>query len=374
MSTSDSRVCQRGNRWVGSPVSRRIAASVVSFGALCAALSSAAHGADGGRFGLGRAPTPSEIAAWDIDVRPDYAGLPKGSGSVARGQDIWEAKCASCHGIFGESNEVFNPIIGGTTADDVKTGRVKSLTTSELQRTTMMKLPSLAPLWDYIRRAMPWNAPKSLSTDDVYAVTAYILHLADLVPASFVLSDANIRQTDKLLPNRNGMTRAHGMWDVRGKPDVRNVACMTNCATPKVLSSMPDHARDAHGNLAEQNRSVGGARGADTTRPALAFAASGQTSGVPAARGDPHPMVALATREGCMTCHGIDRRIVGPSFREIAAKLGKGAAASASALAAKIRAGGSGVWGAIPMPPQAQLAADDAEALAAWIIGGAGQK
>ena len=67
---------------------------------------------------IGRAATPKEITAWDIDVRPDFKGLPKGVGSVAKGMDVWEAKCASCHGVFGESNEVFSPIVGGTTADD----------------------------------------------------------------------------------------------------------------------------------------------------------------------------------------------------------------------------------------------------------------
>ena len=66
--------------------------------------------------GLGRAATPAEVAAWDIDVRPDFKGLPKGSGTAEQGQELWEAKCASCHGVFGESNEVFTPIVGGTTA------------------------------------------------------------------------------------------------------------------------------------------------------------------------------------------------------------------------------------------------------------------
>jgi len=77
--------------------------------------------------GLGRPATAKEIAAWDIDVRADFKGLPPGSGSVAKGQDIWEAKCAHCHGVFGESNEVFSPLIGGTTTEDIKTGRVANL-------------------------------------------------------------------------------------------------------------------------------------------------------------------------------------------------------------------------------------------------------
>ena len=73
---------------------------------------------------IGREATKAEVAAWDIDVRPDFKGLPKGSGSVEQGQIIWEAKCASCHGIFGESNEIFTPITGGTSKEDIKTGQI----------------------------------------------------------------------------------------------------------------------------------------------------------------------------------------------------------------------------------------------------------
>src|SRR5688572_12376343 len=143
--------------------------------------------------GIGRAATAQEVAAWDIDVRPDFKGLPAGSGSVAQGQKIWEAQCASCHGVFGESNEVFAPLIGGTTAEDVKTGRVRHLAEPGYpQRTMMMKLAQVSTLWDYIRRAMPWNAPKSLSTDEVYAVTAYVLNLGGVVADDFTLTDRNI--------------------------------------------------------------------------------------------------------------------------------------------------------------------------------------
>src|SRR5574343_1508005 len=67
---------------------------------------------------MGRDATPAEVKAWDIDVRPDFKGLPAGAGSVAKGQDVWETKCAHCHGIFGESGEVFNPLISVTTAED----------------------------------------------------------------------------------------------------------------------------------------------------------------------------------------------------------------------------------------------------------------
>lgn len=216
----------------------------------------------GAKFpGVGRAATPAEVKAWDIDVRPDFKGLPPGSGSVQAGQKVWDDKCAGCHGTFGESNEVFPPLVGGTTAQDIKTGRVKALAAGE-QRTTLMKLSTLSTLWDYVNRAMPWNAPKSLATEEVYAVVAYLLHLGDILPADFVLSDRNIAEVQQRLPNRNGVTREHGLWDVRGKPDVANVPCMKNCgAEPRIVSSMPEHARDSHGNLAEQMRPVGPVRG-----------------------------------------------------------------------------------------------------------------
>ena len=160
--------------------------------------------------GLGRVATPDEVKAWDIDVRPDFVGLPKGSGSVQKGMDVWEAQCASCHGVFGESNEVFTPIVGGTTAEDIKRGRVQSLKDgSAPQRTTLMKVPTVSTLWDYINRAMPWTAPKSLSTEEVYAVTAYILNMGGIVGDDFVLSDANIAQVQGKMPNRNGMQSNH---------------------------------------------------------------------------------------------------------------------------------------------------------------------
>ena len=224
--------------------------------------------------GVGRDATPKEVAAWDIDVRPDFKGLPAGAGSVDRGTEVWESKCASCHGVFGESNEVFTPLVGGTTAKDIETGHVANLLPGKNfpQRTTMMKVATVSTLWDYINRAMPWNAPKSLSTDDVYAVLAYLLNLAEVVPADYVLSDKNIADVQKRMPNRNGMTVYTPLWDVKGKGDVQNVACMKNCVTELTLgSSLPDFARDAHGDINKQNRIIGPVRGAVTKLPLKEF-------------------------------------------------------------------------------------------------------
>jgi S-disulfanyl-L-cysteine oxidoreductase SoxD len=321
--------------------------------------------------GIGRDATHTEVAAWDIDVRPDFKGLPKGKGSVSQGQDVWEAKCASCHGIFGESNSTFSPLVGGTTKEDVKTGRVARLTDEAFPgRTTLMKVSSVSTLWDYINRAMPWTAPKSLTPDEVYAVTAFLLNLGDIVPADFVLSDATMAQAQALLPNRNGMTTDHAMWPggKPRKPDVQGSTCMKNCAVePRLASFLPDHARNAHGNLAEQNRLVGAQHGADTTRPPGAPGA--QPTAPPAAKPQAPAAVALLGKNGCTACHGMDTRLVGPGFAEIAKKYA-GQADAQGYLSGKIRAGGTGVWGAIPMPAQA-LPEADAKSIAQWLADGA---
>jgi cytochrome c len=327
--------------------------------------------------GIGRAATPAEIKAWDIDVRGDFTGLPPGKGSVAKGMEVWEAKCTSCHGVFGESNEVFPPIVGGTTKKDIETGRVASLTANtEAQRTTLMKLARLSVLWDYINRAMPWNAPKTLKTEEVYAVTAYILHLGDIVPADFVLSDQNIRDVQNKLPNRNGLTREHGLWSVRGKPDVQGTACMKNCDDKvEIASSIPDYARNAHGNLAEQKRLIGGTRGAQTIAPPITQPLAVLKAAAPAAAAAPTAATAttpsdaakLAGQFACTACHAANAKLVGPSWQQIAEKYAPRGDAVAY-LSEKIQKGGQGVWGAVPMPAQPAVSAADAKALAQWLV------
>lgn len=349
-----------------------------------ALLASATPAAAKDYAGIGRPATAKEIAAWNIDVRPDFQGLPKGSGSVARGQDIWESKCATCHGIFGESREVFSPLVGGTTKADIETGRVARLTDPAYpERTMMMRLNTVSTLWDFINRAMPWTAPKSLSTDEVYSVTAYILNMAGVLPDDFVLSDRNIAEAQKRLPNRNGMTTQHGMWPGKefgnGKPDVQGSSCMQDCvAEPKVASLLPDFARNAHGNLADQNRLIGAQHGADTTRPPPSSLGAGTpVSMVKAASTAPAGPTAspsakalgLLQGKGCTACHGVDNKIVGPAFRDVAAKYANRADGVAY-LVGKIRSGGSGTWGSIPMPPQT-LSDTEVNILAQWLMDGA---
>ena len=343
--------------------------------------------------GIGRAATPSEVAAWDIDVRPDFKGLPAGSGTVAKGQAVWEGKCASCHGVFGESNEVFSPLVGGTTADDIKTGRVANLKRNDYPgRTTLMKVSSLSTLWDYINRAMPWNQPKSLSVEEVYSVTAYLLNLGGILPDDFTLSDKNMREVQQRLPNRNGTTTAHALWPGKelggtSQPDVAARACMSNCAVePKVASILPAFARNAHGNLAEQTRAFGSTRGvqtsavrsaADTASATGAPRTSGSAIAPIAAGASAHggaglrgaELLPLLQENACSACHAVEGRLVGPSFREIAGRYQERPDAVAY-LAARIRAGGQGAWGNVPMPAQT-LAQSDAERIAQWLAAGA---
>lgn len=317
--------------------------------------------------GIGRTATPAEVKAWDIDVRPDFKGLPPGRGTVAQGQDLWEGKCAGCHGVFGESNEVFSALVGGTTQDDIKTGHVARLLDPSFPgRTTMMKVSHLSTLWDYIHRAMPWSAPKSLKPDEVYAVTAYLLSLADVLPADGELSDRNIAEVQQRLPNRNGKTWDHALWpgtefSKKSRPDVQGSACMKNCATEaKVASLLPDFAMNAHGNLAQQQRLVGPQRGLDTQPRAAA---------APAATATARPISALLTQHACLACHQIDTKVVGPAFKDVAARY-KDRPDARDYFAARLKSGSSGVWGSIPMPAQ-NLPEADLSAIAAWLAAGA---
>jgi hypothetical protein len=219
--------------------------------------------------GVGRHATAREIQAWDIDVRPDFKGLPKGAGTVMQGQQIWDAKCAACHGTFGELTQMSSPIVGGTTAEDIRLGKVAALSNpNTVLRSAIMKVPTLSTLWDYLYRAMPWNAPKSMSVDETYAVTAYILNLAEIVPEDFILTEQNIKQIQERMPNRNGMTREHGLSTAKGRPDVANTDCMKNCVdkTATVRAAISLDALNSHGDISSQNRSFGPIRGLPTAK------------------------------------------------------------------------------------------------------------
>jgi len=133
------------------------------------------------RFGLGRTPTAAEIAAEDIDVAPNGAGLPAGSGTAAQGAPIYAASCASCHGANGEGQGAYPQLIGGPK------GQVDFASDYKIPRTIGNYWPYATSLYDYIRRAMPLTAPGSLTADQTYAVSAYLLSKEGIIPETATL-------------------------------------------------------------------------------------------------------------------------------------------------------------------------------------------
>jgi S-disulfanyl-L-cysteine oxidoreductase SoxD len=140
---------------------------------------------------FGRPATPDEIELWDIDVRPDGKGLPDGGGTVAQGKQVFADNCAACHGDHGEGG-IKDRLVGGqgTLASDMPVKTVGSF------------WPYATTLFDYIHRAMPYPTPGSLSVDETYAVSAYILSLNGILPADGKLDKASLPKIK--MPNRDG--------------------------------------------------------------------------------------------------------------------------------------------------------------------------
>ncbi|SIO37316.1 c-type cytochrome [Chitinophaga niabensis] len=153
------------------------------------------------RFNLGRAATAAEIKAWDIDVRPDGTGLPEGSGTVRTGREIYAAKCALCHGKTGIEGP-YNVLVGAI--DD--TTRAKTIGNYWPYATT---------LFDYTRRAMPYNQPGSLTDSEVYSITAFLLHANKII-------DSTTEMNKRTLPAIVMPARKHFVNDDRqGGPEVK---------------------------------------------------------------------------------------------------------------------------------------------------------
>ena len=162
------------------------------------------------RYGIGRVATLTEIAGWNIDVGGnDGSNLPPGSGTVERGRAVYAEQCASCHGDKGQGG-IGDRLVGGQG----------TLASPKPVKTVGSYWPYAPTLFDYIRRAMPMNAPQSLSDNDVYAVSAYVLHLNGLLPADATL-DAKSLSAIKM-PNRQ-------MFTGDPRPDVKVPACTKDC-------------------------------------------------------------------------------------------------------------------------------------------------
>lgn len=180
-----------------------------------AAIALAVSGAvSAGPLGIGSTATPEMIAGWDIDIRPDGTGLPAGEGSVAEGEGLYEAKCASCHGLFGEGAGRWPVLAGGEG----------TLDTAHPEKTVGSYWPYASTLWDYIHRAMPYPAPQSLTDDEVYSISAYVLYLNDIVDDDFVANKETFAQVK--MPNEPN-------FYIDDRPDVKNERCFKNCADPK---------------------------------------------------------------------------------------------------------------------------------------------
>ncbi|GAA6187552.1 c-type cytochrome [Litorivita sp. NS0012-18] len=173
--------------------------------------------AQAGPLGLGRAATPEEVAAWNIDVRPDGVGLPVGSGNVEDGEVLFADNCASCHGDFAEGRDNWPKLAGG----------VDTLDHEDPLKTVGSYWPYLSTTWDYVNRSMPFGNAQSLSADEVYAIVAYILYSNDMVEDDFVLSnetflDVEMRNADGFIVDDRPQTE-YAKWT--GAP------CMENCKT-----------------------------------------------------------------------------------------------------------------------------------------------
>lgn len=170
-----------------------------------------------GYWGFGEPATAEQIAGWDIDIRPDGTGLPPGSGSVEDGEPLYEEKCAECHGSFGEG-EGRHPVLAG--------GR-GSLRDARPTKTVGSYWPYASTLWDYIHRAMPFREPQSLTDDEVYAISAYVLYLNELVEDDFVLTRDNLASIE--MPNVANFIPEE-------RPNTQNQRCMKNCRDPEAIA------------------------------------------------------------------------------------------------------------------------------------------
>lgn len=183
---------------------------------LLSAMRASADEAQAYRFG--HPVSAAEIQPWDIDVRADGQGLPAGSGSAEQGEAIYLQRCAACHGEFGEGTGRFPALIGST--DD--------LTADRVHKSVGGFWPYSTTLYDYINRAMPFGNSQSLSASQVYALSAYILAMNDIIESDEVMNAHTLPRV--VMPNHNGFIRAQGT-------DIHATACMHQCKTTVIIKS-----------------------------------------------------------------------------------------------------------------------------------------
>ena len=195
----------------------------------------------------GRVPTANELKAWDADIMPDGTGLPEGSGSVEDGDELYESQCASCHGEFGAGGKGYPTLAGGSLAS-LKNQRTAPGMDAP-KRTFGSYWPQASTMIWYIRDAMPYAHPKSLSNDELYALTAYLLNVNEIAVDGVEVDDEYVLDKEKFMkikmPNRdgfypnidgeNGVENVRAFFADRPKNIGAGTKCMTDCKDPNVL-------------------------------------------------------------------------------------------------------------------------------------------
>lgn len=183
--------------------------------------------AENRKYNIGKLATKTEIAGWDIDVRPDGVGAPKGSGNAIDGEEIYVNRCAACHGDFGEGVDRWPVLVGGDG----------TLASHDPEKTTGSYWPYASTIFDYVYRSMPFGEAQTLTHDETYKLVAYLLNMNEIIDEDFVLSDKNIGKIK--MPNASGFLLPDPRPDVTKYKDGQ--PCMKNCDVPvKIIGKARD--------------------------------------------------------------------------------------------------------------------------------------
>ena len=183
--------------------------------------------AENRKYNIGKLATKIEVAGWDIDVRPDGVGAPKGSGNAIDGEEIYVNRCAACHGDFGEGVDRWPALVGGDG----------TLASHDPEKTTGSYWPYASTIFDYVYRSMPFGEAQTLTHDETYKLVAYLLNMNEIIDEDFVLSDKNIGKIK--MPNASGFLLPDPRPDVTKYKDGQ--PCMKNCNVPvKIIGKARD--------------------------------------------------------------------------------------------------------------------------------------
>ena len=183
--------------------------------------------AENRKYNIGKLATKIEIAGWDIDVRPDGVGAPKGSGNAIDGEEIYVNRCAACHGDFGEGVDRWPALVGGDG----------TLASHDPEKTTGSYWPYASTIFDYVYRSMPFGEAQTLTHDETYKIVAYLLNMNEIIDEDFVLSEKNIGKIK--MPNASGFSLPDPRPDVTKYKDGQ--PCMKNCNVPvKIIGKARD--------------------------------------------------------------------------------------------------------------------------------------